>query len=119
MNPKLIEEYDGDFELIVVEIDTIDEAIRVISGYGPQENWKEERRLPFFIALETEIERAKLAGKSVIIEMDANCKLGPKYISRDPHDITPNGTLMAGIIERHNLTFGNGSDKCSGTRTRY
>jgi hypothetical protein len=118
LNPKLIEEYDGDFELIVVEIDTIDEAIRVISGYGPQENWEEERRLPFFIALETEIERAELAGKSVIIEMDANCKLGPKYIPRDPHDITPNGTLMAGIIERHNLKVGNGSDKCSGTITR-
>ena len=63
LNPKLIEEYDGDFELIVVEIDTTEEAIRVISGYGPQENWEEERRLPFFIALETEIERAELAGK--------------------------------------------------------
>ena len=54
--------------------------MRVISGYGPQENWPEEKRMPLFIALETEIEKAALAGRSVIVEMDANAKLGNKYI---------------------------------------
>ena len=93
LNPKLIEEYSNDFELLVVEIDTKEENIRVISGYGPQENWEEERRLPFFIALEIEIEKATLAGKAVIIEMDANSKLGSKYIPEDPHGMTPNGSL--------------------------
>ena len=53
LNPKLIAEYDEEFELIVVEVDTEDKSIRVISGYGPQENWEEDKRLPFFIALET------------------------------------------------------------------
>ena len=32
-------------------------------GSGPQENWDEERRMPFFIALETEKVKAELAGK--------------------------------------------------------
>ena len=118
LNPKLIEEYDDEFELLVVEIKTVEESIRVISGYGPQENWEEERRLPFFIALETEIEKATLAGKTVIIEMDANSKLGPNYIPEDPHDMTPNGALLAGIIDRHNLIVGNGSNKCKGVITR-
>ena len=68
--PKLVEEYCEDFELIVIEISTIDRCIRIISGYGPQENWDKDRRLTFFIALETEIEKAELAGPLVIIEMD-------------------------------------------------
>ena len=118
LNPKLIAEYDEEFELIVVEVDTEDKSIRVISGYGPQENWQEDKRLPFFIALETEIEKAELAGKSVLIELDANSKLGPSYIAKDPHNITPNGTLLAAIIERQNLVIGNASDKCVGTITR-
>ena len=118
LNPKLIEEYNDDFELLVVEIDTQENAIRVISGYGPQENMDEERRIPFFIALETEIEKAEIQGKSVIIEIDANSKLGEKYIPKDPHDITPNGRLLAAIIERRNLIVGNGTTKCTGTITR-
>ena len=54
LNPKLIEEYSDIFEILVVEIETELKSIRVISGYGPQENWEEEKRLPFFLALETE-----------------------------------------------------------------
>ena len=116
--PKLVEEYSDDFELLVVEINTEEQNIRIISGYGPQENWEEEKRLPFFVALETEIEKAELAGKSVIIEMDANSKLGPTYISGDPHVMTLNGRLLSGIIERHDLVVGNGTTKCAGTITR-
>ena len=48
----------------------------MITGCGPQENWEESRRVSFFIALEAEIVKAELAGTSVIIEMDANAKLG-------------------------------------------
>ena len=50
--------------------------------------------------------------------MDANAKLGPSYIPGDPHAMTPNGALLAAIIERHNLIVCNASDKCSGTITR-
>ena len=60
LNPKLIEEYNDEFELLVVEIETVEENIRVISGYGPQENWEEERRLPFFIALELRLKSQHL-----------------------------------------------------------
>ena len=60
----------------------------MISGYGPQENWEEGKRLPFFIELETEVEKAELAGTSVIIEIDANSKLGPEHIANDPHGIS-------------------------------
>ena len=116
--PKLVGEYCEDSELIVIKISTIEKCIGIISGYGPQENWDEDKRLPFFIALETEIEKAELAGRSVIIGMDSNSKMGPKYTSGDPHVMSPNGALLAGIIERHNLILGNGSTKCTGIITK-
>ena len=94
LNPKLITELNEDFEILVVEIETSEKSIRIISGYGPQENWEEEKRLPFFLALETEIEKAELAGRSVVIEMDANSKLGPEHIPNDPHEMSPNGYLL-------------------------
>ena len=117
-NPKLIVEYEDEFELLVVEIKVDGKEIRVISGYGPQENWPEEKRMPFFLAIETEIEKAILAGKSILIEMDANAKLGKSIIAGDPHEQSPNGTILANIVERHNLIVGNGRDTCQGTITR-
>ena len=118
LKPKLIEEHSDEYELLVVEIKTKDKDIRIMSGYGPQENIEEDKRIPFFLALETAIERAELAGKSVFIEIDANSKLGNKYIANDPHDMSTNGRLLADIIERRNLILCNGTDKCSGTITR-
>ena len=118
LTPKLVEEYNEEFELLVVEVKTKEKDIRLISGYGPQENWDEEKRMPFFLALETEVEKAELAGKSLVIEMDANSKLGSKYIPKDPHDMSPNGALLAGIIERHNLVVANGTSKSVGIITR-
>ena len=51
LNPKLIEEYDDPFELLVVEVEVDNKSIRIITGCGPQENWEESKRRPFFIAL--------------------------------------------------------------------
>jgi hypothetical protein len=118
LNPKLIEEYNDNFELLVVEVEVNNKYIRILTGYGPQENWEENLRLPFFLALEEEIVKAEMAGKSVIIELDANSKLGPQLIPGDPHNITPNGRLLAAVIERQNLFIVNGSTKCSGLITR-
>ena len=118
LKPVLIEEYSCDFELLVVEIQIANKDIRVITGYGPQENWPEKERIPFFLALEQEVVKAELAGKSILIEMDANSKLGSKYIPSDKHNQTENGKLLAGIIERHNLIIGNSLENCKGVITR-
>ena len=84
-SPKLIEEYNDPFELLVVEIETKVNSVRLITGCGPQENWDEGKRVSFFIALESEIVKAEIAGTSIIIEMDANAKLGKQYIPNDTH----------------------------------
>ena len=47
-DPMLIEEYSGEIELLVVEAKISDKRVRILSGYGPQESWPLEQRLPFF-----------------------------------------------------------------------
>ena len=90
LKPILIQEYADTFELIVVEVQAGDTGIRVITGHGPQESQEEKDKLPFFEALESEISQAEFAGKSVIISIDANSKLGTKYIEGDPHEQSKN-----------------------------
>ena len=119
LKPMLVKEYSDVFEMIVIEIAVDDKEIRIISGYGPQENLSEDERMPFFLALEEEIVKAELLGKSLLIQMDANSKLGPDLIKGDPHRQTANGRILAGILERHNLTVVNSlTDKCTGLITR-
>ena len=74
----VIEEYSETFELIVTEIKVMHTEIKIISGYGPQETWKDEEKSPFFVALEEEISKAQINCESLIIELDANAKLDQK-----------------------------------------
>ena len=115
----LIKEYSTEFELLVVEIEIARRGIRIISGYGPQETWKEQDRLPFFLALEHEINKAEVDGKDVFIQADANSKLGPDIIKGDPHKQTQNGKLLSDIVDRHALNVINSqTNKCKGLITR-
>ena len=100
LSPVLIAELNDPFELLVVEIKVGNREIRVISGHGPQESWSPDQREPFFQALEEEVIKADLAGKSVIIEADFNSKLGKEHIPNDPHEQDKNGKLLAEIICR-------------------
>ena len=119
LEPVLIEEYSNTFELIVAEIHTNNKQIRIITGYGPQENWSPEEKRPFFIALEEEVVKAHTAGKPCIIEIDANSKLGSEYVKGDPHDMSVNGKILSHIIETHALIVANGVEgKSSGVVTR-
>ena len=118
LEPVLIQEYSNEFELLVVEVKVSNREIRIMSGYGPQESWPENERMPFFLALEQEIIKAELAGKSILIEMDANSKLGPELIPGDKHAQSVNGKALADIIQRHGLIVGNGLSKCTGLITR-
>ena len=120
LQPVLVSEYSEEFELLVVEITISKMQIRIISGYGPQENWEEQKKTPFFEALEAEIACAETEGRSVIICMDANSKLGPEYIPGDPHARSQNGKILAEIVERHALIVLNGvKAKCTGVITRH
>ena len=49
-----------------------------MTGYGPQEHWPIDEKMPFWIALEEQIVKAQLAGKSYILAFDANSKCSEK-----------------------------------------
>ena len=90
-----------------------------MSGYGPQEAWKLQDKLPFYQTLEEEVTKAEIAGKSIMISLDANSKLGKEWIPKDSHPISQNGRILAGILTRHALVVANGlQGKSSGTITR-
>ena len=117
--PVLISEYSDIFEMIVVEIRASDKEIRVINGYGPQENLDVGDRMPFFSTLEEEIVSAQMSSKSIIIQMDANSKLGKDIVPQDNHEQTANGAALAGIIQRNALVVVNSlENKVSGAITR-
>ena len=119
LDPVLIAEHCDPYEILVIETKIGLKEIRIITGYGPQETWTEDKRMPFFVTLEEEITCAEMAGKSILIAMDANSKLGSTLINGDPHPQSLNGTILAGIIRRHALIVGNGVEtKCVGKITR-
>ena len=64
---------------------------------------------------ETKIVKAHLAGRSVIVEMDSNSKLGNTYITNDPHTLSSNGKILPRIIDNN---VANNSSKCIGFITR-
>ena len=57
--------------------------------------------MPFFATLEEELVSSKTANKSIIIQMDANRKLGKELVPKDPKDQSLNGAVLAGIIKRN------------------
>ena len=119
LQPVLISEHSELFELLVVQVKSKGRDIRVMTGYGPQENPNPDQTMPFFSKLEEEIISAKLANKSIIIQMDANSKLGKNIHPLDPKDQSPNGAVLASIVERNDLIVVNTlQDKCKGVITR-
>ena len=119
LKPILINEHSEQFEMLVVQIEVEGKEIRVITGYGPQENLSADKTMPFFSKLEEEILSAKLANKYVIIQLDANSKLGKDIIPGDPKPQSSNGEVFASIIERNALVVANSiTPKCRGAITR-
>ena len=118
MNPLLGSLYEVEFELIVVETKVGNKEIRFITGYGPQEDWSDDLKAPFFVALDHEISNAQNSNKSVFLAMDANCKLGSEYIPKDPHKMSKNGEILGEIVDRNALIVVNGLSRCEGVITR-
>ena len=47
LSPVLVKEYSEEFELLVVESKIGGKEIRIITGYGPQENWQKHLECPW------------------------------------------------------------------------
>ena len=102
--------------IISVQITCINQVIRLILAYGPQENASKDEKDKFYDDLSTEVERAKLCREQILIVRDLNAKLGYPIIKNDVYDIGTNGQLLK-VIDEHELCVANTLNKCTGTWT--
>ena len=118
LNPVLISPCNEDAEILVVQCQVNDQKIRIINGYGPQDDDELARRLDFWMSLEREIISAKDNNCLVLVQLDANAKVGRSVILSDPNQTSENGKLLLEMLERENLFLQNISAKCKGVITR-
>ena len=88
LNPVLVSQRDDDVEIVVVEADLGRKKLRIINGYGPQEDDDVQDILNFWQEFEKTIIQAVDDQCLILIELDANTKLGNKIIKNDPHSIS-------------------------------
>ena len=105
LEPVLINQCE-DAEVMVVQVKVGSKSIRIFNAYGPQENdVLSQTKLNFWQTLEKEIILAYEAGCDILIELDANGKVGPDVIPDDPNCQTENGKLLMEMLSRQNLFF--------------
>ena len=119
LNPVLIYEGNDEIELLVVQGKIDQKDIRFINAYGPQEDDNDEKIISFYAKLEEEIGLAFEHDCLVMIECDANAKLGHEIIKNAPNPQSDNGQLLWSLIERNNLTVVNSLEICEGCITRH
>ena len=120
LNPVLLESRNEEAEILAVQIALKDKNLRIINGYGPQDDDPQQIRLNFWLGLEEEIISAKHENCMVIVQMDANAKVGKDIIENDPNSSADNnGRNLLQLIERQGLKILNSDKKCVGTITRF
>ena len=118
LKPILISTGEKETEIISVQVNLGSTQIRIINAYGSQEDATKQERYSFWQELEMEVIDAYENNCMVVIEMDANAKVGMKYIVGDPHETSPNGNLLLEMVRRQNLIIVNSMDMCKGVITR-
>ena len=120
LNPMMISTKNEEADILTVQLEVNKQKIRLINGYGPQDDDNLQNRLNFWLGLDQEIISAKSESCLVMIQMDANVKVGSNLISADPNTGSDgNGRQMLELMERHGLQLLNADKLCTGTVTRY
>ena len=103
LSPVLISDgNDNETEVITVQIKVGKYNIRIINGYGPQEDENNEKIYDFWQKVENEIIAARENECLVMVQMDANAKIGKEKIVR-----TKNGRIMMEMAYRQEMTIAN------------
>ena len=84
LQPVLIFE-DDNLEILVIQTVIGENDCRLINAYGPQETDNQEKIIEFYATLDQQVKSAMLEGCLVMIEMDANAKVGSNIIHDDPN----------------------------------
>ena len=95
-----------------------DKKLRLINGYGPQEDDDVNKIKLFWNTVETEVDFALDEGCLVLIQCDANAKVGYNVVKNYPNPMSANGKILIELIEHKGLYLVNQDPNCSGTITR-
>ena len=115
--PVLVSFPDTEILVIQTRVGSVD--TRIINGYGPQEDANFQDIYNFWQDMDKEIISAKEQNCKIIIQLDANAKLGKDILPADPNDISGNGKILLEMVERHNLCILNTEEQCKGGITRH
>ena len=115
----LIREGDDNIEALSIQIILKQLPVRIIVGYGPQENDNIDKKTQFWNFIEQEINEAEIAEHGIILQMDGNLHAGPGLVKNDPNPINRNGKLFTDFLKRNNsLIVLNSLESCKGVITR-
>ena len=115
----LIREGDDDTEILSVQIVAGDFPIRIVTGYGPQENSNSSKKEKFWEFLEQELIQAEIENQGLLVQIDGNLHAGPQLVKQDPNPQNNNGKIFMDFLERNpNLVVVNTLDLCEGIITR-
>ena len=115
LEPVLIYQSEEASEVMVVQVKVGDRNIRIFNAYGPQEvDVSPQTKLHFWQSIEKEIISAQDSGCEIIIELDANAKVGSSIILGDPNPQSENGRILVEMLARNNLYLLNSSILCKG-----
>ena len=121
-NLSAIQVSEGLDDILVVEVSIDETAYRVINFYGPQEPQNDSEQIlvrNFWLEVEKQILEAKNKNCKLILQGDANAKLGKEIFPRDLHKQTFNGAILYDLVSRHDLFILNLDEKCDGLITRH
>ena len=120
LDPVQIATRNEEAEILTVQIYLNNQKLRIINAYGPQDDDIQQSKLNFWLGIEEEIISAKEESCMIIIQMDANAKVGRGIITHNPSNvIDSNGQKLLEIMDRHGLLMLNSHTKCVGTVTRF
>ena len=119
LDPSWISEGNDEAEAITVEIWIEGFPVRLICGYGPQENDSKTRKEHFWHYLQNEVRKGKENGAGVVIQMDGNLWAGSEIVKGDPKLQNQNGKYFKDFLDSNpNLTVTNALKVCEGKITR-
>ena len=115
----LISQGDDNTEVMSVLVVIGEIPIRVIVGYGVQENAPKKKKEDFWEYIENEIIEADKEEQGVLIQIDGNLHAGEELIKNDPNPKNRNGKLFLQFLQCNpTLTVVNSLDICEGVITR-
>ena len=123
VNKKLestfVKEGDEGTEVMSIVVVVGKMQIRVLVGYGVQENATKDKKDKFWEFIENEVIEAESQGQGILIQMDGNLHAGKELVKNDPNPQNTNGRLFMQFLQRNTcLTVVNSMSICEGTITR-